>query len=78
MSKFNNILLIKPPASYGELPEEKISSLGHICPHCKGTGWFWKDITAGDTKEACQACGGTGKVDAEITIKWVKCRENNN
>ncbi len=71
MSKYNNVLLIKPQNLNGELLEEKIFSPDHTCPCCKGNGWFWDDITLGDTmKKSCNACGGTGKVDAEITIKW--------
>lgn len=76
MSDFSNVMLIKPPVSYGELPEEHRRSSGHTCPYCKGNGWFWKDITAADPeKEACKVCGGVGKIDAEITIRWVKSTE---
>lgn len=52
---------------------EEITGAPQICNYCHGNGWFWgcDDIGEG-IKKSCPLCGGTGAVQAQITIQWKK------
>lgn len=52
-------------------------SEGHECTNCHGNGWIWR-LQDGEKdwgKESCPVCGGSGSLDALITIQWVAFRE---
>lgn len=54
-----------------KLSVEKKAVEGLKCNYCQGNGWFWgRDEHGQDVKDPCPMCGGSGKVNAEITIKW--------
>jgi DnaJ-class molecular chaperone len=55
---------------------ECIVSTGHLCGYCQGNGWFWgKDDPVGTVKEPCPMCGGSGELDAVITVNWKPSKE---
>lgn len=68
MSSKNQIIFLEPPL-YGGL-EEHIVSRGHTCRYCYGEGGFGGDTRLGEVWTPCPVCKGSGKMDAEVTIKW--------
>lgn len=51
--------------------EETTTVEGLKCNYCEGNGWFWgTDELGEDTKVPCPMCQGSGKLNAEITIRW--------
>ena len=51
--------------------EERIVSKGHNCEYCHGDGYFVGCNYKGQSeKEYCPMCGGSGKLDAVVTIEW--------
>ena len=69
MSKVKRILELHPPD--GEASKECLTSPGHVCGYCNGKGYFTlpKGHQEVETR-GCPVCGGTGQVDAKITIEW--------
>ena len=50
---------------------ERLHSIGHPCSWCNGSGWLWgSDDRGEDERQPCRVCGGSGLVDALITIEW--------
>ena len=68
MSSKNQLMFLEPPL-YGGL-EEHIVSRGHRCLYCYGEGGFAGDTRLGERWKPCPVCKGSGKMDAEVTIKW--------
>lgn len=74
MSKIVRQIELRPPSV--KTTEERIVSKGHNCEYCHGNGYFVGCNYKGQSeKEFCPICGGSGKVDAVVTIKW-KAAEN--
>ncbi|MDY6206797.1 MAG: hypothetical protein SPI30_08670 [Prevotella sp.] len=78
MSNKKMMIEIVPPSHIG-IPGgavEKLHSIGHTCSCCHGSGCFWgSDDRGEDELQPCRVCGGSGKVDAIITIEWKKTEE---
>lgn len=57
---------------YSGVVEERIVSEGHECSYCRGHGRVLRLDAAGEEWEwqECPVCGGTGELDAEVTIRW--------
>jgi DnaJ-class molecular chaperone len=73
MSEIEEIIRISPPAYIKNSESETMHALtGFRCPACKGSGAFLPQQVGRDEYEdvICEACGGTGRLKAEITIRW--------
>ena len=68
MSTKNQIIWLEAPL-HGEV-EERIESCGHRCLYCYGEGGFVGDTRLGERWTTCPVCKGSGKMDAEVIIKW--------
>lgn len=69
MSRVRKTVELQPPGL--DFKKELLVSPGHRCGYCKGNGWFRDSYIHGeDTKTACPMCGGSGEVDAIVTIEW--------
>ena len=73
MSRIKKQLEICPPAYMCKGPNrENFVSTGHKCGYCKGNGWFWgtEEGSREDVHVSCPVCGGSGELDAIITVDW--------
>ena len=73
MSKNRQVITVSPPLFLKETGrKEQMRSEGHVCSHCHGNGYFWQlpDCGKDSVKEVCPVCGGSGRLDAVITIEW--------
>jgi len=67
---------LMPPAVFREARPEKFTVSGFTCPECHGNGWYWGNEHDGAPspdgwmKVVCPVCGGTGEVDAEVSVNW--------
>lgn len=70
MSSKHRMIWLTPPV-YGS-KEERIESRGYECEYCHGQGGFAGERSSPDGSEwrVCPVCEGSGKMDAEVTIKW--------
>nr|DAQ85988.1 MAG TPA: DnaJ-like protein [Caudoviricetes sp.] len=69
MSKIARRIELRPPSV--KTTEERIVSKGHDCEYCQGNGYFVGYNRAGQSEnDPCPICGGSGKVDAVVTIEW--------
>ena len=70
MSSKNQIIWLEAPLHGGV--EERIESCGLRCLYCYGEGGFLGDRSSPNDSEwkICPVCEGSGKMDAEVTIKW--------
>ena len=69
MVKVKTIMEVEAPTI--KVDDEKRTVEGLRCNYCWGNGWFWNTDEYGeDFKDPCPMCGGLGKLNAEITIKW--------
>ena len=51
--------------------KEQVVSQNHFCNRCQGNGFFWSHNSYNEpVKEPCSMCGGTGVLDAVVTIEW--------
>ena len=51
--------------------KEQVVSENHFCNRCQGNGFFWSHNSYNEpVKEPCSMCGGTGVLDAVVTIEW--------
>nr|DAY38856.1 MAG TPA: Transcription attenuation protein [Caudoviricetes sp.] len=51
--------------------KESLVSCNHKCNKCQGNGYFWSHNSYNEpVKEPCSMCGGTGVLDAVVTIEW--------
>lgn len=56
--------------------KEVFVSSGHKCCYCQGNGYFWgRDDVSEAVKEPCPMCGGSGELDAIVTVEWRKGRK---
>ncbi len=65
------------PAVLRENRPERFTVKGFTCPECHGNGWNLRQTfddadveSRGWGKEVCPVCGGTGEIDAEVTVNW--------
>ena len=72
MSKIKQMIEIEPSRlTPGGKMAEVMESKGHKCPYCQGNGYFWKEDDCGEPyKDKCSMCGGSGKLDAVVTVEW--------
>jgi len=68
---------LSAPKVMREHRPERFTVQGFTCPECNGNGWNWRqsddaiDVDQhGWGKHTCTVCGGTGEVDAEVTVSW--------
>ena len=59
-------LELVPPSGAQSVEAFKIE--GYVCGYCHGEGVFNAIHT--DEETICPICGGCGKVDAHVTVKW--------
>ena len=55
--------------------KEEMVAGGWPCPKCSGNGWLWgqdDEHMCGWVKNECGTCGGSGRVEAVVTVKWRK------
>lgn len=51
--------------------KEQVVSENHFCNRCQGNGFFWSHNSYNEpVKEPCSMCGGSGVLDAVVTIEW--------
>ena len=56
---------------YKTVAKEQVVSENHFCNRCQGNGFFWSHNSYNEpVKEPCSMCGGTGVLDAVVTIEW--------
>ena len=70
---------LSAPKVFREHRPEHFAVKGFTCPECNGNGWCWREEINdplarpdGWLKVDCPVCGGTGEVDAEVTVNWKK------
>lgn len=69
MSKQQHIINVTPP-DYQRI-REKMTFRNYVCPVCNGQGSFSEQTGHNEWKtELCDYCDGTGKVKADVEIKW--------
>lgn len=69
MSKQQHIISVTPP-EYQQIRENMVFS-NYTCPACDGKCTFSEQIGRDEWKTTtCDYCEGTGKVKAEVEIKW--------
>lgn len=72
MSNMKKHLELFPP-SYMQKGKnrELLVSPNHTCSYCHGNGWFWGEDGFGERiKNDCPVCGGSGSLDAVVTVEW--------
>lgn len=70
MSVQEHVVRICPPEH--EVPEERYHFGNYTCPSCNGRGCFTEETGRDEFKSvACRRCGGTGKVRAEVSVRWL-------
>lgn len=75
MSRTRQMIELQAPSVMREKRLERFAVTGFTCPECKGNGWvvrLWDSSMDADRwgKVDCPTCGGTGEVDAEVTVSW--------
>ena len=73
MSKVHQILALYAPET--ECREERHFVRGLRCGYCHGEGGFWSDADGEAVIAACPLCKGSGKMDAEVTVRWTSSRD---
>lgn len=68
MSKVTRMVELTPPK--GCSTKELMTSPGHTCRYCGGRGYFKGVWCRHDEPKTCPICGGSGQVDAVVTIEW--------
>lgn len=69
MSRVKRTVELRPPSC--DITKEVHTSLGHVCEYCHGVGYFASNFPLLDDEPSpCPVCGGSGQVDAIITIEW--------
>ena len=79
MSRTRQMIELSAPSVMREHRPERFTVTGFTCPDCNGNGWGWRQDPDnpearqdGWLKKTCPTCGGTGEVDAEVTVNWRK------
>lgn len=71
MSNVRRNVELRHPSHMGKPGRELLVSPGHRCNYCQGNGWFWgRDDAYEEVKVPCPMCGGSGEVDAVVTVEW--------
>ena len=72
MSKEKRTIEITPGLmSPGGSMTEVLESRGHVCTYCQGNGYHWQENCYRERyKHGCPVCGGSGRLDAVISIQW--------
>lgn len=71
MSRVKRNIELVHPSHMRKPGKELLVSAGHVCSYCQGNGWFWgKDDAGEEVKIPCPMCGGSGEVDAVVTVEW--------
>lgn len=74
MSKKQSVLIVSPPLYEKDINGENFKFPGIECPTCEGTGNvpLPRDLLGFDPAdlETCQRCGGTGRLKADVVIRW--------
>ena len=69
MSESRHIISIEP-ARYEQV-HERFTFHNFVCPKCHGQGGFRENEGHNHSRfTECDYCEGTGKVKAEVMIKW--------
>lgn len=69
MSTPKYIIEVTPPKY--EQVRETMEFRNYTCPACNGRGGFTEEVGHDQYQtKTCNYCEGTGKVKAEVTIKW--------
>lgn len=69
MSTQKHIIEVTPPKY--EQVHERMEFRNYTCPVCNGRGGFTEEVGHDHYQtKTCDYCEGTGKVKAEVTIKW--------
>lgn len=69
MSTQKHVIEIIPPEY--EQVRETMEFRNYVCPVCHGQGGFTEETGHNEYRtKTCDYCDGTGKVKAEVTIKW--------
>ena len=69
MSTQKHIIEVTPPKY--EQVHERMEFRNYTCPVCNGRGGFTEEVGHDQYQtKTCDYCEGTGKVMAEVTIKW--------
>ena len=71
MSRTRQMIELFAPAVLREHRPEQFTVKGFSCPECHGNGWWWKSDGKDYEKTPCRACGGSGEVSAEVTVRWI-------
>lgn len=66
MSNTMRALDLVPPSGNQTVEAFKIE--GYVCGYCHGEGTLIS--LHSDEGAVCPVCGGCGKVDAHVTVKW--------
>lgn len=71
MSKKKQIYELTPP-EYGSDFEKEVYT-GFRCTKCNGNGWVrdWDAKRDDPAVIGCTRCGGSGRLKAEVTVKWI-------
>lgn len=79
MSRTRQMIELSAPSVLREARPERFTAKGFTCPDCNGNGWGWRQDDGnpdadrrGWAKVTCPTCGGTGELDAEVTVNWKK------
>ncbi len=79
MSMKKQVILLETPPTIQEGKPERFVVDGFTCPECHGNKRVWRQKFADDdmddrgwVKTVCPVCGGTGEVEAEVTVNWRK------
>lgn len=53
-----------------DIPKESKIVYGFKCPTCRGRGHHTDHQNGGIKRKECKRCNGTGKLRAEVEIRW--------
>ena len=72
MSGINKQVVLVPPSHMQNgRNRELFVSPGYTCSYCHGNGWYWgMDDFRDSMKVTCPVCGGSGQLDAVVTVEW--------
>ena len=74
MSRVKQTVELRPPSC--DVTKEVHTSPGHLCGYCHGVGHFRSPYRDRDEEPTpCPVCGGSGMLDAIITVEWKPRKE---
>lgn len=76
MSRTKTMVELTPPDF--ALREEYMLTAPMTCGYCHGQGYFLSESTPYDDNNTttCPVCKGSGRVEAEVSIKWKPSNNN--